>query len=43
MQIFETNYNIHIANYKKRGYNEYEAQMLTMKELSDKYGFFLRS
>lgn len=32
-------YNLHLAKYKKEGYNEFEAQLATMEYLSGIYGF----
>lgn len=37
--IRPTIYDLTIARYKSQGYNEYEAQVKTMQDLADEYGF----
>lgn len=42
MVVSETSYNIHIAKYKNKGYNEFESQMRAIQELSELYGFVVK-
>ena len=41
-RIGDENYNIVVAKYKNMRYNEYEAQLSALNELSDIYGFTFR-
>lgn len=34
-----TTYNMRVAYYKKKKYNEFEAQLNTMEYLAEMYGF----